>query len=143
MKKRNGKETSPDSITTFLGNGARIEGLLNFEGTVRLDGKVDGQVDGRNGTLIVGENALIKADITVGKAIIMGEIQGAVSAAEKIELHPPGKITGDIQAPIITIEAGAVLNGQCIMKREAPTPQKSKISSPSPTAPKPDVSTQG
>lgn len=142
MKKRSGKDNGSDSISTFLGSGARVEGLLDFEGTVRLDGKVDGKISGKNGTLIVGESALIKADISVGKAIVMGEIQGSILAGEKIELYPPGKIAGDIEAPVITIEAGAVLNGQCVMKREPATPPKAKIASPKPVESKTEVKTE-
>lgn len=143
MKKRSVKDSGSDSISTFLGSGARVEGLLDFEGTVRLDGKVDGKISGKSGTLIVGESALIKADISVGKAIVMGEIQGSILAAEKIELYPPGKVAGDIEAPVITIEAGAVLNGQCVMKREPSPPPKAKISSPKPVEePKTEAKTE-
>lgn len=143
MKKRTGREAASDSISTFLGSGARIEGVLEFEGTVRLDGKVDGKINGKNGTLIVGEGALIKSDVSVAKAIVMGEIQGGVAASEKIELYPPGKIAGDIEAPIVTIEAGAVLNGQCVMKREPEIGKKVKLSSPPPEEPKPEASSTG
>ncbi|MGD9018365.1 MAG: polymer-forming cytoskeletal protein [Desulfobacterales bacterium] len=130
MKKRNGKDAASDSITTFLGSGARIEGLLDFEGTVRLDGHIDGKITGREGTLIIGESAVIKADISVGRVIAMGEIHGSVQAKERIELFPPGKIHGDVEAPVITIEAGAVLNGQCMMKNESPSLTKGSAPSP-------------
>ena len=115
MKKRTDKERHSDSISTLLGEDARIEGLLDFEGTLRLDGKLEGTLTGRNGTLIVGEKAVLKAEITVKNAIIMGTVTGTVEALEKIELYPPAKIDGDIAAPKVTIEAGAILNGKCLM----------------------------
>ena len=116
MKKRTDKERNSNSITTLLGQDARIDGHLDFGGTLRLDGKLDGTLTGHNGTLIVGEKAVLKADITVKNAVVMGTVTGSVEALEKIELYPPAKIDGDITAPKITIESGAVLNGKCLMK---------------------------
>lgn len=122
MKKRMEKERHTDTITTLLGEDARIEGHLDFGGTLRLDGKLEGTLTGRNGTLVVGEKAVLKADITVKNAVIMGTVTGSVEALEKIELYPPAKIDGDITAPKVTIESGAVLNGKCLMK----SPEASK-----------------
>jgi len=116
MKKRTEKERNADSITTLLGEDARIEGHLDFGGTLRLDGKLEGTLTGRNGTLIVGEKAILKAQITVKNAVVMGAVTGSVEALEKIELYPPAKVDGDITAPRVTIESGAVLNGKCLMK---------------------------
>ncbi len=129
MKKRTDKERHSDSISTLLGEDARIEGHLDFGGTLRLDGKLEGTLSGRNGTLIVGEKAVLKAEINVKNAVIMGSITGTVTALEKIELYPPAKIDGDIAAPKVTIESGAVLNGKCLM--ESPEASKGK---PSPKA---------
>ena len=116
MKKRTEKERNADSITTLLGEDARIEGHLDFGGTLRLDGKLEGTLTGRNGTLIVGEKAILKAQITVKNAVVMGAVTGSVEALEKIELYPPAKVDGDITAPRVTIESGAILNGKCLMK---------------------------
>jgi len=61
----------------------------------------------------------------VGVAIIMGEANGAIQAVKRIEIHPPGRVAGDIQAPVICIEAGGVLNGNCSMKAR-PVPRRKK-----------------
>lgn len=134
MMKRNDKEKHADSISTLLGEDARIEGHLDFGGTLRLDGKLEGTLTGRNGTLIVGEKAILKAAITVKNAVIMGTVTGTVEALEKIELYPPAKIDGDIVAPKVTIEAGAVLNGKCLMT--SPETQKGKPASTVPSGTK-------
>ena len=127
MKKRTDKERHADTITTLLGEDARIEGHLDFGGTLRLDGKLEGTLTGRNGTLVIGEKAVLKADITVKNAVIMGTVTGSVEALEKIELYPPAKIDGDITAPKVTIESGAILNGKCLMKSpEAPKDKPAK-----------------
>lgn len=127
MKKRTDKERHTDSISTLLGEDARIEGHLDFGGTLRLDGKLEGTLTGRKGTLIVGEKAILEAQITVKNAVIMGTVTGTVEALEKIELYPPAKIDGDIVAPKVTIEAGAILNGKCLMT--SPETQKGKPAS--------------
>ncbi len=141
MKKRPEKEKQSGSISTLIGVDARIEGHLDFAGTLRLDGQLEGQMTGRNGVLIVGEKAQIKADINVHKAVIMGTITGSVSALDKIELYPPAKITGDICAPMITIESGAILNGKCVMQKpeEAKGKPPAPAAKPSPPPAKPDA----
>ena len=141
MKKRTDKERHADSISTLLGEDARIEGHLDFAGTLRLDGKLEGTLTGRNGTLIVGEKAILKAEITVKNAVIMGTVTGTVEALEKIELYPPAKIDGDIVAPKVTIEAGAILNGKCLMT--SPETQKAKLASTTPSSAKAEPSGGG
>ena len=116
MKK---KTKSPDSISTFLGPGASVDGTLEFQGTIRLDGKVTGNIKSNEGTLIVGEKAFVDARVEVGIAVIMGEVKGTVDATERIEVYPPGRVIGDIQAPVISIDEGGMFNGNCVMKNQS------------------------
>jgi cytoskeletal protein CcmA (bactofilin family) len=118
------------SISTFLGFGSRIEGSLEFQGTIRLDGQVKGQIASKGGTLIVGERAVIEADIIVDTVIIMGEISGTIDAKERIEVHPTGRLSGDIQAGVISIEAGGLFNGKCAMRTKTDSLKKSVASTP-------------
>ena len=111
------------SISTFLGFGSRIEGTVEFQGSLRLDGQVNGKIIGRGGTLIVGEKAVIEADIIVNTIIIMGKVSGTIDAKERIEVHPPGRLNGDIQAGVISIEPGGLFNGKCTMKTKTDSPQ--------------------
>ncbi len=121
MKKKGPKS---DSISTFLGSDASVEGTLSFQGTIRLDGKFKGKIASTGGTVIVGEQAVVDADLTVGIAIVMGEMKGTIDASERIELYPPGRIAGDIQAPVIAIEEGGVFNGHCVMTGRGESPKK-------------------
>lgn len=117
--KSGGTELKPnkvESITTFLGADANIEGTLEFKGTIRLDGTVKGKINSKGGTLIVGEKARIDGDIFVDVAIIMGQVNGIVNADNRIEVYPPGSVEGDIQAPVISIDSGVKFNGNCVMK---------------------------
>ena len=119
------KERKADSITTFIGAGANLEGSIEFQGTIRVDGKVSGRISSNDGTIIVGEKAFIQADISVTVAVVMGEVDGTIDAKERIEVYPPGRVSGEIQAPVISIEPGGILNGSCIMK----TPETSSAKS--------------
>ena len=125
---RKTKETAP--ITTILGAETAIEGAVTFTGTVRLDGRVAGKIESQGGTVIVGEKAVIEGDISVGVAVIMGRIKGVIDAASRIEIYPPAQIDGDIQAPVISIDAGVQFNGKCTMKpRSAVSDKTSPLAS--------------
>lgn len=117
-----GKQGKSDAVTTFIGADAVIEGSINFDGTIRIDGRAKGRISSKSGTLIVGEKAVIEAEISVDVAIIMGEVNGTVSAGNRIEAFPPCRINGDIQAPTVSIEPGVMFNGTCAMTSKNVTP---------------------
>ena len=101
-------------IKAYLGSDALFKGALSFEGTVRIDGKFDGQVN-TNDTLVIGETGDMKADVNVGTLVCKGKLDGTVVASKKIEIHSASKITGNIQTPALSIELGAVLDGHLNM----------------------------
>ena len=74
----------------------------------------------------MGEKAVVEAKITVGVAIIMGEVQGTIDAQDRIEIYSPGRVIGDIQAPVITVDEGGIFNGNCIMKDQTISSKKKK-----------------
>jgi cytoskeletal protein CcmA (bactofilin family) len=115
-----------DKISTFLGGGTELEGELKLLGTLRLDGDFKGKISGE-GTLIVGEGAKIESDIRVSRILNSGEIQGNVIANERIEIHAPGKIIGSIQTPVLVIDEGAIIEGNCWM-HEGEKKSESKLS---------------
>ncbi len=123
-----------DSISTFLGSDASIDGTVEFRGAIRLDGNVKGKIKSNGGTVIVGEKAVVEAKITVGVAIIMGEVHGTIDAQDRIEIYPPGRVVGDIQAPVITVEEGGIFNGNCTMKDQTIPSKKKKDISQKPPA---------
>ncbi len=118
-----------DAISTFLGPDASIDGTIEFQGTIRLDGKVEGKIKSSEGTVIVGEKAVVNAEIVVGTAIVMGEVIGTIDAADRIEVYPPGRVSGDIQSPVISIEEGGMLNGNCTMKNRSESGSVKRLSS--------------
>jgi cytoskeletal protein CcmA (bactofilin family) len=112
-KKRPAAE--PGTISTLLGRDVQIEGTLTFKETIRIDGSIKGKLVSSQGTVIIGENAVIEADVQVGVAIIRGKVQGRVEAGQRIEIFAPAQVTGDINAPTVTIDSGVVFNGNCQM----------------------------
>ena len=106
-----------DQIKAFLGKNTEFEGKLSFAGAVRIDGRFKGEIF-TEGTLIVGETATIFSDIRAAHIIISGEVRGNIAAKKRIEIHTPGKVFGNIQAPIVTMDEGVVFDGNCEMKQQ-------------------------
>jgi len=110
------KTKKPETITMLLGPGTTIEGTVEFENTVRLEGNVVGKIFSADGKLIIGETATVNGEIMVNVAIIMGRVNGKIYAGKRVEVYPPGRIEGDIQCPAILIKSGVIFNGNCTMK---------------------------
>jgi len=106
---------SKDEINAFLGRDTEFEGKLSFIGAVRIDGKLSGEIFS-NGTLIVGESAVIKAQIHIADMVISGEVHGDIFAEKKIEITVPGKLFGNIKTPKLVLEEGVIFEGNCKMK---------------------------
>ena len=86
---------------------------FNFEGTLRLDCYVTGFLCSETGTLIVSETAELQANIFVATAIVDGLVRGDISATERVELGSKARVTGNIETPALTIQPGAMFEGQC------------------------------
>ncbi|MDF1536425.1 MAG: polymer-forming cytoskeletal protein [bacterium] len=109
---------SRGEIKAFLGEGTDFKGVLTFEGTVRIDGKLEGEVYTKD-TLIVGESAVVNAEINVNTIVISGVVRGNINATGKIEVHRPGKLFGNVKTPSIFIEEGVIFEGNCAMAFDA------------------------
>ena len=112
----------------LLGRGARFEGKLTFEGTVRIDARFIGSIV-TNDVLVVGEAARIDADITCGTIVIHGEVNGNIKAKTAVEIHHTAKVRGDLETPSLAIQKGATFNGAS--KMDAGNASKSESSSAS------------
>jgi cytoskeletal protein CcmA (bactofilin family) len=104
-------------IKAFLGEGTDFKGILTFEGIVRIDGKLEGEVVSKD-TLIVGESAVINAEISVNTIVISGTVRGNITASTKIEIQRPGKVYGNIKTPSLFIEEGVIFEGSCAMTHD-------------------------
>ena len=112
------REAVIGEITTLLGRGSEFEGKLTFEGTVRIDGKLKGEVFSED-VLIIGEGALVEAQIDIGEIIIQGNVIGNIRASRGIEIHAPGRVKGDLTTPSLQIDKGVVFEGRSFMEEAA------------------------
>lgn len=104
---------SSTEITTLIGPGSRFEGRLVFEGVVRVEGELRGEVKSDD-TLVVAEGAQVHAEIEVGTCIVQGgAVFGNIRAHRAIEVRAPAQVVGNLQAPQISIEKGVQFEGQC------------------------------
>jgi cytoskeletal protein CcmA (bactofilin family) len=109
------KPAALGEITTLLGRGAAFEGKLTFEGTVRIDGRFRGEVFSDD-TLVIGEGALVEAEIDIGEVIIQGTVVGNIKAKRSIEIHAPGRVKGDVHTPSLQIDKGVIFEGRSFME---------------------------
>src|SRR5690242_12755335 len=112
-------ERPEGEINTLLGRGSEFEGKLTFEGTVRIDGKLSGEIFSDD-VLVVGEGAEISAEIEVGVIIVEGNVNGNIRAKKAVELHAPAKIKGNIETPSLYIDKGVIFEGHCKMENLGP-----------------------
>lgn len=108
------KKKEVEEVRAFLGKGAEFIGKLIFNGSVRIEGDFQGEVYGQ-GSLVIGEGALVKANITVNSVYIGGDVQGNIDVKEKINIHSTGKFYGDVRTPVFIMEEGAFFDGRSHM----------------------------
>ena len=101
-------------LNGFLDRGSSFKGELEFEDTMRIDGKFNGRIRSKN-ELIVGESAHIEGEIHVGRIAISGTVMGKITADQRVEIHRNGKVYSDVDTPTLVIEEGAIFQGNCVM----------------------------
>lgn len=120
-------EESPREVETIIGPSVKVEGDFVAAGDVIVEGAVVGTLR-TDQHLRVGERAKITANVNAGSAIVAGEITGNLTVRENLEITGTGRVFGDIKTKVLTVAAGAALNGRCQVGEE-PRPAK-----PEPTA---------
>ena len=108
------------SDRSFFGPGSKIEGNLEIDGDVRLQGVIQGKVSG-SGTVTIGDQATIQANVFAPTIIVQGLVRGEIHARDRLELHKSAKVYGMLRAARIRIDEGAQFEGECKMApAEAP-----------------------
>jgi cytoskeletal protein CcmA (bactofilin family) len=110
-------DTSIRDVQAHLGQGSRVEGKLSFEGSVRIDGQVDGEINAKD-TVIIGDAAVVNAQIHANSVIVHGRVQGDVTARKRVELRAPARLIGNLSTPSLVIHEGVVFEGHCKMGAE-------------------------
>jgi len=106
-------------VGAFLDDGSAIEGKYTCTGTVMFDAKLRGELTARD-TLIIADHAVVEATVRATVLVVHGKVVGNVTAGESVEVKAGGRITGDVEAPVIVLEAGGVLDGRCRMTKDKP-----------------------
>lgn len=112
MKKADAK------ISTIIGSDVVINGDFQSEGSVRLDGDVEGDVK-VTGTLVIGATGKINGAVEAAVTIIGGEVIGDVTAPDKIELTSTARVIGNIKTDTVVIDEKAIFHGFCNMNQDA------------------------
>jgi cytoskeletal protein CcmA (bactofilin family) len=103
-----------DEHLTFLARDASFKGEAHVDGTVRVDGRFEGELHSK-GSVVVGEHAVIKGIVNAGTVIVGGKIHGGITGSEKIQLLKSAVLIGDVRTPSFSMEEGAHFHGQCEM----------------------------
>ena len=120
------RDIKEGTLSGFVGGGTVVTGEANFKAMMRVDGHLSGRVSSSSGTLIVGANGKVDANIEVAVAVIHGTINGDIIATQRLELGRAAKVNGNIQTPSLIIEQGAVFEGTCKMLQMATAAEKTK-----------------
>jgi len=110
--KKNG--FSGDDNITLLARGVQLRGEIRVEGTVRIDGRLEGDIY-TNGQVIIGEEGLVQGTIAAGVVVSSGRIKAKVTASERVQLLKTAVLIGEIHAPVLMMEEGAKLQGSTDM----------------------------
>lgn len=111
-------------LSGFVGHGTVLTGETNFQMLLRVDGHLMGTISSDSGTLLVGTNGQVDANIAVASAQINGTVNGDILATEKIHLGRTAKVIGNVQTPKVIIEEGAILEGSCTMLKAREAQEK-------------------
>jgi len=103
-------ESAAQDLTAIVGANTEFEGILHYNGTIRIDGRVDGEIH-TDGVLLVGRDAVIRAKVSAGTIVSCGRIIGDVTATEKISLLAPAILKGSVTTPLLSMEEGVRLIG--------------------------------
>ena len=113
---RRDRAKEKEDVIAFVGRGVEFKGVITYSGTVRIDGRVEGEIH-TDGELVIGEDAVLAAKITAGTVISCGKITGDIIATTRVHLNAPAALHGSVTAPLLAIEEGVVFTGTLTMTR--------------------------
>jgi cytoskeletal protein CcmA (bactofilin family) len=103
---------SSSNASASISQGIKIKGEVTGSEDLYVDGQVDGKLNFTNGSLTVGPNGNVKADVTAREVIVRGKIEGKVSGRDRVQLMSTAQVTGEVQTARLAIEDGATLRGK-------------------------------
>lgn len=115
FKSDDSKKLLKQDIETIIGPSVKLDGDFIGDGDIIVEGIVNGNIKTKK-YLRIGENAVINAEIEAGDAYIAGIVNGNIKTQNKLEITNTAKIKGNIETSLLSIETGAIINGNCQMK---------------------------
>jgi cytoskeletal protein CcmA (bactofilin family) len=116
-----------------IGKSVVIKGELNGSEDLTIEGHVEGKIELRDHVLTIGPNGKIKAQVFAKAVIVLGEVNGNVTASEKVDIRDGGSVDGDIISPRVAIAEGAHFRGAVDMQRKGGQPQPQSQGQPRPS----------
>ena len=101
----------------YLDAGSKISGKLLFEGAIRIDGQVEGEITAKE-SLIIGESAVVTAQIRANSIVVGGKVSGDIIASQRLEIRPSARVIGNLTSPVLIVHEGAMFEGHCSMQPE-------------------------
>ncbi|MCU1264014.1 MAG: Integral rane protein CcmA involved in cell shape determination [Acidobacteria bacterium] len=120
------RDIKEGTLSGFVGSGTVVTGEASFKAMMRIDGQMSGRVSSTGGTLVIGTNGRVDANIEVAVATVHGTVNGDIIATQRLELGRSAKVSGNIQTPSLMIEQGAVFEGSCKMTQLSAAADKTK-----------------
>jgi cytoskeletal protein CcmA (bactofilin family) len=110
-----------------LDRGTKISGKLHFEGAARIDGTIDGEIDGKE--ITIGQSAVLTAQIRTDSIVVCGQVNGDITATQRIEIRATAKVIGNITTPKLIVQGGAIFEGRCSTPHQSDADQKVRTAS--------------
>lgn len=118
QKNRNDSPKELGDVVSIIGPGMKIVGDCSSDGTIRVEGKVEGSVNAGK-SVVVGKDGIVKGDIATQDAIIAGTVNGSVNADSRVELQATCRVQGDIRSRRVKLDEGGQVDGQLHMGASA------------------------
>jgi len=118
QKNRSDSPKELGDVVSIIGPGMKIVGDCSSDGTIRVEGKVEGSVNAGK-SVVVGKDGVVKGDISTQDAIIAGTVNGSVNAESRVELQATCRVQGDIRSRRVKLDEGGQVDGQLHMGASA------------------------
>ncbi|MCH7755494.1 polymer-forming cytoskeletal protein [candidate division KSB1 bacterium] len=114
------------NLNTIIGKGSSIDGTMKVNSTLRVDGRVKGNVTTTD-SLVIGKDGIINGEVVVRNAIIGGKLKGKLTASGKVILEAKSVFSGELKTTKLVIDEGAVFEGSCSMSAESAEEKKKDL----------------
>jgi cytoskeletal protein CcmA (bactofilin family) len=102
-------------LNTFIGKGTEIQGTLDVQNSLRVDGRITGNIKS-TATVVIGKDGIVEGQVRAKHVMLAGRVQGNISSSGRVFLESTSTVLGDIKATKLVVDEGAIFDGKCKMK---------------------------